>query len=128
MENAGMRTILIIACFVALLVNAAPQLIVAPPNGHVKISWDYDPNELSTNLFFILYETTNITTPLTNWTVLTNMVGTNTYGQFDVVPGEHYFVAQASNFWGETSITSAPGHTPPLPYPINNSLKIEKAP
>lgn len=107
---------------------SAPLLVVNPPNGHVTLSWNYDTNLLSTNLFFHVYETTNVTIPLIQWNTLTNMVGVTTSVVLEVVPGEHYFVVSSSNFWGETSITSQPAYTPPLPIPVNNTVKIEKVP
>lgn len=105
-----------------------PKLVVAPPTGRVQLSWPYDTNLLSTNLFFHVYETTNVTIPLIQWNTLTNMIGVTTSVVLEVVPGEHYFVVSSSNFWGETSITSQPAYTPPLPIPVNNTVKIEKVP
>ncbi len=123
-----MKIIASIVFLFGLQALAAPQMIVAPPNGHVKLAWDYDTNQLSTNLFFNIYETTNLTIPFANWNLLTNVVGTNLSATMDVTPGAHFFVATASNFWMETSITSNLTSTPPLPQSINDSLRIEKAP
>lgn len=111
-------------------------MVVSPPNGHVHLKWSYDTNLLSTNLWFNWYETTNISTPLTNWNCITNVLsssitnfdGTNLIISIDITPGEHFLVGSSSNFWGETSITSQMAHTPPLPLPINDTTRIEKAP
>ena len=125
------------AAFVLQLgVSAGPLLVVSPPNGHVRLNWNYDTNLLSTNLWFNWYETTNISTPTTNWMCFTNVLsssitnisGSNVSISLDIVPGQHFFLGTASNFWGETSITSTIAFTPPLPVPINDTVRIEKEP
>lgn len=86
----------------------------SPPSGRVRLAWDYEPTELSTNLTFVLRHSTSIATPLTNWLVLTNVVGTNLTIEVQITPGQHYFVLTASNFWGESDFSNVAG-TPPLP-------------
>lgn len=110
-----------------ILAVALATAAIAGPNGHVTLIWTYDTNLLSTNLCFLWYESTNITVPMNQWQLYTNVVGTNLSVQLDIVPGEHYFVGTASNFWGETSVFSAIAYTPPLPLPLL-AVKIEKAP
>jgi hypothetical protein len=122
-----MKAILLAFCLCAGA-PAAPLLVVQPPTGNITLRWKYDTNELSTNLWFTIYETTNLSEPLSNWNPVLTMPGTNVSATFNVNPGEHFFVATTSNFWGETSITSNLTSTPPLPQNINDSLRIEKAP
>lgn len=111
-----------------LLCNAGPQLVVSPPGGQVKLSWSYPTDQLNTNISFNFYETTNIATPFSNYNFLTNIPGPATNALIAIVPGEHFIVSTASNFWQETSITSNMVHLPPLPVPINDSLRIERVP
>lgn len=117
--------VLVLVCFRSL---SSPNLVTPSPDGHVILSWDYDTNQLSTNLWFNFYETTNISTPLTNWNFLTSVVGTNLSVEVVITPGQHFIVGTSSNFWGESSITSNMTVTPPLPIPINNTVKITKSP
>lgn len=114
--------------FWALVCLGSPLLVGPPPTPQITLWWDYDTNLLSTNLWFNFYETTNLTTPLTNWSRIGTVVGTNLSANFNIVPGEHFIVGTSSNFWGETSITSNYTYTPPLPAPINNTIKIGKSP
>jgi hypothetical protein len=44
----------------------------------VTFHWEYPAEELTNVLAFKLYSSTDISVPLTNWTVLTNIVGTVT--------------------------------------------------
>jgi len=74
-------------------------LYAATINGHIKLYWDYPANEL-TNVTFNVYSTTNIALPLTNWLVMTNVNSTNVV--LDITPGQRYFYATATNFWGES--------------------------
>lgn len=106
--------------------NAALALLVIPllllaagssvPTGPtpITLAWNYPTNELSTNLTFRLYHSTNITVPLTNWTVITNIAGTNTSVSLPVLPGAHFFALTASNFWGESDFSNV-ASTPPAP-------------
>lgn len=105
-----------------------PALVVTPPTPHALLIWDYPTNQLATNLWFNFYETTNLSTPLAEWNLLTNVVGTNLSVGVSISPGQHFIVGTASNFWGETSITSNITVTPPLPVAINDSVRIEKSP
>jgi hypothetical protein len=107
---------------------AAPSLIVAPPTGNVMLFWNYDTNLLSTNLWFNIYETTNLLTPLTNRNCLTNVVGTNLTVADNINPGAHFIRETASNIWGESAISTNVFATPPLPLPINDSFSIRKVP
>lgn len=106
-------------------VFARAGMNLTPPTGRVTLAWDYPTNELSTDLWFNIYETTNLAAPLTNWNCLTNVLGTNLTASVIVQPGAHFFVATASNFWGE-SLTSNVASTPILPKPAGDSLTIHR--
>jgi hypothetical protein len=113
--------------FAFLLASAA---LAAPltnsVTGHLRLAWSYDTNQLSTNLAFIIYGSTNLAQPVSSWPILTNVPGTNTSCDLWLTPAQYFFVGTASNFWGETSVTSNLVVTPPAPQPINDSLKIQK--
>lgn len=80
-------------------------------NGIIRLEWDYPQDELSTNMTFVLYSTTNITTPFGLWTVVTNVSGTQTNATVRVTPGKLFLTLTASNLWGE----SDPSNVVPLP-------------
>lgn len=81
-----------------------------PPSGRITLAWDYPTNELGMDLTFRVYRSGD----LRNWTLLTNVVGTNATVAVQVQPGQHFFAMTASNFWGESDF-SAVASTPPLP-------------
>jgi hypothetical protein len=89
-------------------------------NGVIKLAWDYPQDELSTNLTFVLYSTTNITTPFGLWAVVTNVSGTQTGVTVRVTPGKLFLTLTASNLWGE----SDPCNIVPLPALPRNDSKI----
>lgn len=111
----------------------------------VSLSWTYPTNKITCGLGFNIYDATDITTPWEQWPIAasvaatnfapyqatfdgTNWVATNLTVRLDIQPGAYFFVATASNFWGETSITSNVVSTPPAPLAINDSLRIRKVP
>ena len=84
------------------------------PSGRINLSWSYPTNEFDTNLVFRVYSSTNATDFLTNWSVLTNVVGTNLSATVTIAPGARFFFMTASNFWGESN-PSEVASTPALP-------------
>lgn len=98
---------------------------VLSPQPTVIISWDYPVLELSSDLTFKVFVTTNIVTP--NWTLLTNVVG-STQAVVPVDQGIHgYAVKVASTFWGIESPFSPVATAPPLPR-SDVILTIQRAP
>jgi len=63
------------------------------------LSWDYPPSEIP-NVSFNIYFSTNIATPVANWTLITNVTGTNT--TVAIAPGNGFWFATASNEFGES--------------------------
>jgi hypothetical protein len=102
--------------------------ITPPPSGWVTFVWEYESAYLETNLVFRLYESTNITRPVANWTMIASIngiqaLGTNTIGTnlistlrlpVQVTPGAHFFSMTASNFWGSADFSNVVS-TPALP-------------
>ncbi len=109
----------------AILMVATVLAMGRAITGNVRLEWDYPSNHLSTSLTFYIFGSTNMSIPMTNWPMLTNVVGTNTSVRFTVAPiGEWYFVATASNFWMSdfSNVVDAP------PLPTNAVLRIFKIP
>lgn len=140
MKNIAL--ILLLACSAARMVAALPTNSLTPS---VSLSWKYPTNKITCGLSFNIYAATDITAPWEQWQGVaivsatnfapyqvtfdgTNWVATNFTVRLDIQPGAYFFVSTASNFWGETSITSNVVSTPPAPLAINDSLRIRKVP
>lgn len=104
----------------ALPAMGAPGII----RTNAMLRWSYPTNELSTNLTFYIYSHTNIAVPLTNWPMLTNVVGTNLSVTLPINAQQRWFFMTASNWWLE-SLPSEVVATPPLP---RNDSKLELGP
>lgn len=100
----------------AALLLGWSSLTAALTPKNITLAWDYPTNELSTNLTFRLYGSTNIVQPMTNWILLVTIPGTNLSTVLSVVPGEHFYALTASNvFWRLESDFSNVASTPPAP-------------
>lgn len=80
-------------------------------SGDIAVTWDYAAAELP-EMTFRVYTSQDIAVPMAQWQLLATVVGTN-YANLTVIPGRHYFVCTASNFW--TSEFSNVTHTPGVP-------------
>lgn len=93
--------------FLALifLTSLAASAAIIPPseNSNVKLEWDYPLDQLSPTLFFNIYHSTNINVPVSQWQVLTNVVGTNLSVVLPKLEGTHFFTITASNASGESA-------------------------
>ena len=107
-------------------------------NGNIGLGWSYFDEPANTNLSFNIYYATNLLQPPPTWILATNIVSTAALDTNDVSgnsyrvsltlpPAAYFFVATASNFWGESGLTSNIIGTPPAPQLIN-TLKIQKLP
>lgn len=119
--------IILFSLLCAVLAAAAAPLTNSV-NGHVRLAWSYDTNQLSTNLSFNIYGSQHLSLPASQWPLLTNVPGPNLSCDLQLQPAQYFFVATATDFWGETSITSNLVVTPAPPQPINDSLRIQKLP
>lgn len=99
---------------VAALVLLFAVTVIGQLRTNVVLEFDYPATELSTNLTFKVYSTTNITQPVTNWPVLLTVVGTNASITIPMTAQQRFFVITASNYWGEGNF-SAVAQTPPPP-------------
>lgn len=106
---------LLAACFACL------STLEAGPTNQFKLTlgWTYhETNELNT---FILYGSTNVAAPKP-WLYVTNVPGTNFTATFLVEPGEMYFYATTSNFWGRESDYSETLALPSVPKKIKLNI------
>ncbi len=111
------KAALLLATLMAAYIFALVQASTLPPAGapcSVTFAWDYQKSNMTPDLVFKLYGTSNSALPVTNWTLLTTVFGTNLQVVVDVLPGAQFFVLTASNFWGESDPSNVIA-TPPLP-------------
>lgn len=112
-----MRSLLALNLLLPAAVFAAPGNI----RTNAVLVWSYPTNELSTNLTFIIYSSTNLSTPLTNWPVLKVVAGTNLQTSFPISQQQRWFVMTSSNWWGASDFSEVAA-TPPLP---RSDVKLE---
>jgi hypothetical protein len=123
--------------FFALSASAS---LVSTINGNVRLNWAISTNSdpVGPDLSFNIYYTTNLAVPAAQWPLLTHILstdardtndasGTNFTILLNLPPAEYYFAATASNFWGESSLTTNIVYVPAPPQPIN-TLQIRKVP
>lgn len=104
------------AILIALLLGAAS--LVAGPVTNITIGWTYPVDELSTNIVFRIYHTTNIVQNPTNtfpvgWNLFTNVSGLKTNVVIPVKPGNSFFIGTVYSLEGM-------GESPP-----SNDLRVQ---
>jgi hypothetical protein len=93
----------------------AAAVLAAPLRTNLTLQvLNYPANELSTNLVFKVYSTTNINLSVTNWPLYRTVVATNSQISLPIDANQRFFVLTSSNWWGESSFSNVAG-TPPLP-------------
>lgn len=102
--------VLVAAALVAVASLAAPGNL----RTNATVEWQYPETELSTNLTFKLYSTTNVAQPTAEWPLLTTVVGTNLQVTVPIDAAQRFFVLTASNWWGESDFSNV-ASTPVLP-------------
>lgn len=135
-----MKTALSIFAFALCVLRCGALSLTNGINGHVLLSWNCPTNQITPDLSFRIYGITNLTAPLSQWSLITNVAVTNlpvplvdTNGNatnfnvlLNIQPQQYFFVATASNFWGESGLSNY-ANTPPAPQAVTN-LAIQKAP
>ena len=91
---------------VLLTALGAFAVILPPSLQTVTVSWDYPAEQLGTDLTFKIYHTTDLSVPVTNWTVVANVMGTNLSTKLPLVPGAHFYTVTASNAAGESNFAT----------------------
>lgn len=91
-------------------------------------------NVAASNQTFYIYATTNLSLPMANWPVFTNLpaVITNAVAtnyplvsfkvSFSLQPGVWFFVSTISNFWGVSPFSNSVGTPPGADNTLNNRL------
>ena len=108
------RLMLAAAAMLAAMFSLA---VVLPPGTlrtSVTLAWNYPTNQLSTNLTFKIYSSTNLTLPVTNWPLVQTVAGTNLSVTMPIDGQQRWYVMTSSNWWGESSFSNVAG-TEPLP-------------
>lgn len=104
---------------------AAPLTLAAPTTGKLKLGWSYDPALLTSDLVFKVYYSTSLAVPLTNWTVLATLSGTNLTAVVQGQGGLNYFSMTASNQFGESDFSNVASAKLPGNVTI---LSLDRAP
>ncbi len=92
-----------------LLASITASAAIVPPSetSKVKLEWDYPLDQLSPTLLFKIYHSTDINVPVSQWQVLTNVVGTNLSVVLPKQSGTHFFAITASNASGESAFAGS---------------------
>lgn len=69
----------------------------------IRLIWNYPTNALSTNLTFAILHSSDLTVPITQWPVLTNVVGTNPSASVSMGSGQDFFIISAQDSTGGTN-------------------------
>jgi hypothetical protein len=77
-----------------------------PPPGTLTLTWRY--SQISTDIVFKVYSTTNLGTPISKWPVYTNLTSRSCV--IPVLPGNRFFAVSASNI--TTRVESPFGQCP----------------
>lgn len=85
---------------------------------NVTLYWNYDPL-LLTNISFYIKGSSDVTVPLSNWTMMASVIGTSnaptpTNVTINLAPQQKFMFCVASNFWGESNPSNV-ASTPPPP-------------
>lgn len=100
---------------VVIVVAALAAGPVAPPSRFrnlVTFTWDNDTNSVVDA--FKLYTSTDITVPITNWTLVATVSGdVRSIAISNIAAQQAWFYATASNWWGE----SPPSNIAGIPQP-----------
>jgi hypothetical protein len=106
-------------------VCALAGVVVGPTS--VTFAWNPQPG-LDTNASYNLYGSNNLTVPLSQWPLLSNIPavtvsGTNSWPTTNLTvvmtPSAFFFYLTASNFWGESGPSNVAG-TPVVPNAVSN--------
>ena len=110
-----MKTIL----FLLSALSCLGQSLLAAPR---PVTFVWTPPTNGVPDIYVLYQTTNLFQPLTNWAPILTIPGTNTTCQLTLIPGAYCFTMTASNFWGESPFSNLAGT--PAPIGAGSGLRV----
>lgn len=83
-----------------------PTATSAPARRRIRLQWDYPVEFQTTDLIFKLYHFTNLTLPLRQWPLLTNVPGDWRAVEVFTERPREFFVLTASNAYGESDFAT----------------------
>ncbi len=86
----------------------------------ITLAWDQYPD---TNCTIVLYHSTTLSVPMTNWVSVTNVPATQSTLKVTVQPGENYFFITARNQYWESDPSNV-AKTDPRPV-VATGLKAQ---
>lgn len=124
--NSSLCSSLLKRCFPALVLTAAvtgakaetlsspkgaevygTQAIIGVPSSKtVRIGWSYPVNFETPDLVFKVYHSTNLSMPVREWALLTNIPGYIRSATIRAAQDQEFFVMTASNYLGESKYAS----------------------
>ncbi len=123
-----MKTFLLV-----LLLLSASVSTGGPFRTTVVLQWDYPVADYTPDMVFKIYATDDLSIPMTNWVVVTNVAGTTNYLPTDTIVTNQvelpitapiqFYTATASNWWGESDFSNNT-NLPPQPR-SDTKLKIQ---
>lgn len=108
-----------------LLILVAVSALAAGPSTSTRtncvLTSDYPTNELSTNLWFKVYSSTNVSIPVTSWPLIAIVPGTNATFTLPLDFNQRFYVVKSSNSWwrAESDFSNVAG-TQPVPRDVIN--------
>ena len=127
-----MKTLASLLALMLLLLGTDAQVPLAQTNA-LALQWSYPTNGVTPDLGFVLYSTTNLALPATNWTVYAvvsatnqvNFAGTNypatngnsalfTWPVLTLPSGPQFFNIAASNLTGQSTMGMASNNCPEI--------------
>jgi hypothetical protein len=121
-----MKRLILPLALVALTVATAIAVVLPGEfRKTVTLTWDYDPNAVTSDSVFKLYSSTNVALPFTNWTPVGTVSGTiRTITVSNIAAQQCWFAVTFSNWWGESLPSNIAG-TPQIPGAVSN-LRISQ--
>lgn len=133
-----MKKTIAIPALLILWAVAALGLTLLPVKNQFALKWDYTNDvRIDPTFCFVIYTSADLSNPITNWSVYTNVSGSNSWtaemesnnvvyavSNVSAQLSQQYWFVTASNFFGE-SLPSNTVTSPPALFPIlTNSTRL----
>jgi alpha/beta superfamily hydrolase len=91
----------------------------------VTLAWQHGASGPDPATTYRIYHSTDVALPVAQWAEVAQIAGDQTNHSLNIMPGEHFFVMNASNFWGLSSNYSNVASTPEVPVnPITVIIRL----